>query len=247
MIARLFLLFLGVAIGGGLTYYYQQAELRREQDSWQASFVEQMAHTESQAIINYQAIENLYHEQKTKALIDNAMIAQYSREIERLSDEVTHLSGELAFYEEMIPAGPDGAVSLRAFEVHQEGMYINFKLMLSVSGRGLQKPFSGRLQFTAKGERDGEEQTVELYPAVVPSTESTADEGSLIGSIAQGGGELKIVDLKTAEMSPMLELNFTRIQRREGLLIIPFGFTPKEITLNVLEGNSVKLSKVVEL
>lgn len=230
-----------------MTYYYQQAELYRQQDSWQTSFAEQMEHAESQAIINYQAIENLYHEQRAKALIDNAMIVQYSREIERLSDEVTHLTGELAFYEEMIPAGPDGTLSLRAFEAHQEGMYINFKLLLSVSGRGLQEPFSGRLRFTAKGERDGEEQTIELYPAVVPSVESVADEDSFIGSIVQGGGELKVVDLKVPEMSPMLELNFTRIQRREGLLVIPFGFTPKEITLNVLEGNSVKLSKVVEL
>ena len=116
MVARLFLLFLGMAIGGGSVYYYQQAELRREQDSWRAKLSEQVDYEKSQAMINYQAIENLYHEQKAKALLDNAMIVQYSREIERLNDEVTHLSGELAFYEEMIPAGPDGALSLRGFE-----------------------------------------------------------------------------------------------------------------------------------
>lgn len=251
MVARLFLLFLGIAIGGGVTYYYQKAELLREQDIWRAEFAEQMKHAEGQALINYQALENLYNEQKAKQLIDDAMIIQYSREIERLSDEVTHLTGELAFYEEMIPAGPDGTLSLRAFEARQEGMYISFKLLLSVSGRGVREPFSGRLQFTAKGERDGEEQTIELYPAVAPSAPSvdpaTTTEGSLIGSIAQGGGELKVVDLKTAEMSPILELNFERIQRSEGLLIIPFGFSPKEITLNVLEGNRIKLSKTIEL
>ncbi|NLA51018.1 MAG: hypothetical protein GX860_02655 [Alcaligenaceae bacterium] len=247
MIARLFLLFLGVAIGGGATYYYQKAELLRTQDVWRAEYAEQMKQAEGQALINYQALESLYNEQKAKVLIDDAMIVQYSREIERLSDEVTHLTSELAFYEEMIPAGPEGALSLRAFEAHQEGMYINFKLMLSVSGRGVQEPFSGRLRFTAKGEKDGEEQTIELYPAVAPSAELAADDSSMIGNIAQGSGELKVVDLKTAEMSPILELNFTRIQRREGLLIIPFGFTPKEITLNVLEGNSVKLSKTIEL
>ena len=247
MVARLFLLFLGMAIGGGSVYYYQQAELRREQDSWQAKLSEQVEYEKSQAMINYQAIENLYHEQKAKALLDNAMIVQYSREIERLNDEVTHLSGELAFYEEMIPAGPDGALSLRGFEAYQEGMYINFKLMLSVSGRGLQAPFSGRLQFTATGEKDGEEQVVELYPAVSPNAEPTADENSLIGSIAQGSGELKAADLKIEGMSPMLELNFNRIQRREGLLIIPFGFSPKTVTLNVLEGKSIKLSKTIEL
>ena len=155
MVARLFLLFLGMAIGGGSVYYYQQAELRREQDSWQAKLSEQVEYEKSQAMINYQAIENLYHEQKAKALLDNAMITQYSREIERLNDEVTRLYGELAFYEEMIPAGPDGAVSLRAFEAQQEGRYISFKVMLSLSGRGLQEPFSGRLQFTATGEKDG--------------------------------------------------------------------------------------------
>ena len=121
MVARLFLLLLGVAIGGGLTYYQQQSQLLHERDAWQAKLAAQLEDAESQAIINYQAIENLYHEQKAKALLDNAMITQYSREIERLNDEVTRLYGELAFYEEMIPAGPDGAVSLRAFEAQQEG------------------------------------------------------------------------------------------------------------------------------
>ena len=248
MIARLFLLFLGVAIGGGLTYYQQQAELRREQDMWQTRLTDQTEQAESQAIINYQAIENLYNEQKAKVLIDNAMIAQYSREIEGLNDEVTRLNGELAFYEEMIPAGPDGAVSLRAFDAHQEGMYINFKVMLSVSGRGVQEPFSGRLQFTATGQRDGEELTIDLYPEVLPVVDPLSEGGSLIGSIAQGNSEkLGGADLKVAEMSPILELNFTRIQRREGLLVIPFGFSPTEVTLKVLEGNRVKLSKTIKL
>lgn len=247
MVARLFLLLLGVAIGGGLTYYQQQSQLLHERDAWQAKLAAQLEDAESQAIINYQAIENLYHEQKAKALLDNAMITQYSREIERLNDEVTRLYGELAFYEEMIPAGPDGAVSLRAFEAQQEGRYISFKVMLSLSGRGLQEPFSGRLQFTATGEKDGEEQTIDIYPEVLPAAEQTIQEGSLIGSIAQGSDELRSVDLKAASMSPILELNFTRIQRREGLLVIPFGFMPKELTLKVLEGYSVKLSKTIEL
>lgn len=247
MIARSFLLLLGVVIGGGLTYYHQQAEHFRQLDALQVQLDERLQYADSQAAINYQAIENLYNEQKARALIDNAMIAEYSREIERLNDEVTRLYGELAFYEEMIPAGPDGAVSLRAFDAQQEGRYINFKVMLSVSGRGMQQPFKGRLQFTAVGERDGEQQTITLYPEVLPVVDTVPGSGSLIGSISQGGGEFRGADLKAAEMSPILELNFSRIQRREGLLVIPFGFTPKEITLKVLEGKSVKLSKTLAL
>ncbi|MDO5666994.1 MAG: hypothetical protein Q4G44_04120 [Alcaligenaceae bacterium] len=247
MLARSFLLLLGVTIGGGLTYYHQQAEHLRKQDVMQAQLDDRLRNANSQAAINYQAIENLYNEQKARALIDNAMISQYSREIERLNDEVTRLYGELAFYEEMIPAGPDGSVSLRAFEAHQEGRYINFKLMLSVSGRGMQQPFEGRLQFSAVGEKDGEEQTIPLYPEVLPLADAEPTSGSLIGSISQTSGEFKGLDLKAAQMSPILELSFSRIQRREGLLVIPFGFTPKEITLKVLEGKSVKLSKTLVL
>lgn len=247
MIARLFLLLLGLVIGSGLTYYHQRAEHLRELDALQIAMDEQLQSATSQAAINYQAIEHQYHEQKAKALLDNAMIAQYSREIVRLNDEVTRLNGELAFYEEMIPAGPDGTISLRAFEAQQKGRYINFKVMLSVSGRGLQQPYEGRLEFTAVGERDGKPQTVALYPEVVPTAGSATEGGSLIGSIAQGATEPKGADLKAAQMSPILELNFSRIQRREGLLVIPFGFTPKEITLKVLEGKSVKLSKTLML
>lgn len=247
MIARIFLLLLGVTIGGGLTYYHQQAEHLRQRDALVAQLDEQLTHANNQAVINYQAIENLYNEQKAKALLDSAMISQYSREIERLNDEVTRLYGELTFYEEMIPAGPDGAVSLRAFEAHQEGRYINFKLMLSVSGRGMQEPFSGRLQFTAVGEKDGEQQTIDLYPEVVPVADDAPESGSLIANISQGSGDSRGIDLKAAQMSPILELNFSRIQRREGLLVIPFGFNPKELTLKVLEGKSVKLSKTIEL
>ncbi len=247
MLARVFLLLLGVAIGGGLTFYQQRAEHLRELDQLQLSLEERFQQANEQATINLQALEHQYNEQKAKALLDNAMIAQYSREIVRLNDELTRLNGELAFYEEMIPAGPDGAISLRAFEAQQEGRYISFKLMLSVSGRGLQQPFVGRLQFTAQGERDGKPQTITLYPEVVPSVATSSDSGSLIGSIAQAGAETKGADLKSAQMSPILELNFSRIQRREGLLVIPFGFTPKEITLKVLEGKSVKLSKTIAL
>lgn len=246
MIARIFLLLLGVGIGGGLTYYHQQAEHLRERDAMLLQFEERVKLESGQAVVNYQAMENLYNEQKAKALLDGALIAQYSREIERLNAEVTRLNGELTFYEEMVPAGPAGAVSLRAFEAQQEGRYINFKLMLSVSGRGIQEPFSGRLQFTAVGEKDGQKQTVELYPEVLPMVDST-EGGSLITSISQGGGDGRGIDLKAARMSPILELNFSRIQRREGLLVIPFGFTPQEITVKVLEGKSVKLSKTIEL
>ena len=121
MLARVFLLLLGVAIGGGLTFYQQRAEHLRELDQLQLSLEERFQQANEQATINLQALEHQYNEQKAKALLDNAMIAQYSREIVRLNDELTRLNGELAFYEEMIPAGPDGAISLRAFEAQQEG------------------------------------------------------------------------------------------------------------------------------
>lgn len=230
-----------------MTYYYQHAEMQREQDRWQVLLEDQIHQAESQAIINYQAMENLYNEQKAKSLLDNAMIAKYSREIERLGEEVNRLNNELVFYEEMIPAGPDGVVSLRSFEARQEGRYISFKVLLSISGREASQAFSGRLQFTATGEKDGEEQTIDLYPEVLPLEGPTLDGESLIPNIVQNKPDSGGVDLKTAQMNPILELNFSRIQRREGLLGIPFGFSPKSITVKVLEGNSVKLSKMIEL
>lgn len=247
MLARVFLLCLGVGIGGGLTYYYQQANLVREQAAWVQRAQEEQAEAISQATINLQAIENLYNEQKAKALLDDALIVQYSRQIERLNDEITRLTGELTFYEEMIPAGPEGSLSLRAFEAHHESGYINFKLLLSLSGRGVQAPFKGRLQFTATGLQGGEQQTIELLPEIVPvDAVVLAGSVSLNDNVAPDESSPQ-EDLISDALNPILELNFNRLQRREGLLVVPIGFEPQELTVKVLEGNRVKLSRSITL
>ena len=47
--------------------------------------------------------------------------------------------------------------------------------------------------------------------------------------------------------NPILDLEFLRLQRSQGLLVLPEGFEPYEVTLRVLEGNNVRITKAVIL
>ena len=54
-------------------------------------------------------------------------------------------------------------------------------------------------------------------------------------------------NLKNMRANPILDLEFSRIQRSQGLLVLPEGFEPFEVTLRVLEGNNVRITKAVIL
>jgi hypothetical protein len=96
-----------------------------------------------------------------------------------------------------------------------------------------EQPFKGRLQFIAHGVRQGKAVQIELAPARASSPtrgKQAPPEGSSL-----------------ADQSGMFDVAFEQFQRSTGLLQIPPGFLPQTITLNVLQGDTVRASRSVKI
>lgn len=260
MIARLVLLLVGIGIGAGATFYYQRADFMRAQDELVRQHEEQLNKRLTQAGIDLEALQERYNRLRAKSLLDEALVLQYSQELEKLNNELTKLQQELAFYEEMVPAGPDGVVTIRAFEARQEMQHITVRVLLSLSGRGVQQPFEGQLRFLASGLRDGEQVEIVLYPAISVVPQATPELGLRADSEAGLGLRVEQAPESTTEDTPaiteqqlialsrdLFEVRFDRILRREGVLEVPVGFVPESVMVQVLEGNRVKVSERVML
>src|SRR5690606_27485944 len=121
--------------------------------------------------------------------------------------------------------GPEGAVTIRGAEVQRQGQGLKYRVLLMRSGRG-DTPFTGMLQFQATGVLKGETVSVDLEPMQVKSDAPAAPNAAGSGSLA---------------------LHFDQYQRSEGVLQVPDGFVPEIVTISVLEGNTVRASRNVEL
>ncbi|WP_028357137.1 DUF6776 family protein [Brackiella oedipodis] len=243
MIARVSLLALGIVIGAGATYYFGSQALQRQQIHQQQVTQDQIDHAIRQAHINQEALQNKYNDLHAKSLLDQVTIEQLQNELTHSQDELDQAKEQLAFFQELAPASSNNRISLRGYSVKLQGQRIQFKVLLSQNGNPLNH-FKGRLQFIAHGQREGKAVDLALYPEV--------QEGqTLIATDApkdQQPPALKPVqDLKKDDLAPILNLDFERIQRSEGLLVVPDDFQVQQITLKVLEGNSVLLSQTQNL
>src|SRR5690606_1320089 len=97
--------------------------------------------------------------------------------------------------------------------------------------------FQGKLQFLATGQVDGEEVRIVLEPATGAEPVRTAT-GSEPASAAP-------TDAGTSPQT--MEIRFTDFQRTSGLLGLPEGFVPEKVTLNVLEGETLRVTQDVAL
>src|SRR3546814_167704 len=89
--------------------------------------------------------------------------------------------------------------------------------------------FTGDMQFMASGtQADGKEAKIILKAVLAPGTPDSAAEDA----VADAG---------------KFALSFDEFQRANGLLGIPQGFVPRSVTLNVLEGKNIRVSRTVKL
>lgn len=140
-----------------------------------------------------------------------------------MQEELGQARDSVAFYEQLMPPGPQGAISIRALDIERTGPHIRYRLLLMRSGTN-DKRFEGRLQFLAKGRQDGKEATAALMPTSMgedPEQETTGEA--------------------------LLAVEFSDFQRSGGLLSLPAGFEPESITVNVLEGKTLRTSRTVEV
>ncbi len=234
MIARTFLFLVGVGLGGGAAYYYTHNMMQREMLSQKTELSEQLSHTLLQEKIKLTALQSRLDTSEAQLSIEKATIAEYEKQVKKLQDDLSRTSEQLSFYDELVPAGPQGAVSVRGFDALLEGQRVRFKVLVSRQAAA-GTVFKGELKLTASGLLKGEETTVDLVPDTIEHASTGSD------SIPS------VTDLKKIPPAPILKLDFETIQRIQGLLMFPEGFVPQKITMRVLEGNTVRVSRTTEL
>lgn len=142
--------------------------------------------------------------------------------------DVGMLQQNLAFFEQLIPENSKpAAISIRSMEVARQGDALRYHVLV-MRNRPSTEEFSGSLEFSATGTKDGSGATISL---------ETAENASTSGSTANAA---------STDSSPTV-LKFQQYQRASGLLAIPPGFEPESVTVRVLEGKSVRSEHTIGL
>lgn len=160
--------------------------------------------------------------------VERAARTELETQLRAAQDELGRVRDRLAFFEQLLPPGPEGAVAIRGAELLREGRGLKYRVLLMRSGRS-DAPFTGMLRFQAAGVLKGETVSVDLVPMQLKA-DTPADPGAVPAS---GGGPLA--------------LHFDQYQRSEGVLELPDGFIPETVTISVLEGSTVRASRNMTL
>lgn len=159
--------------------------------------------------------------------VERAARQELEIQLHSAQDELGRVRDRLAFFEQLLPPGPEGAVDIRGAEIQRVGQGLKYRVLLMRSGRS-DTPFIGTLRFQAAGVLKGETVSVDLAPMQVK-----ADTPAEPGAAPAAGGPLA--------------LQFDQYQRSEGVLELPAGFVPETVTISVLEGSTVRASRNVKL
>ncbi|TEA79067.1 DUF6776 family protein [Allopusillimonas ginsengisoli] len=232
-------LFIGLALGGlGGRYWFKDQATRRYDALKQR--------LEAELVI---ARADLAKAQAhVDALSGSLMVEQSTRKgletsLEAAQAELGRTREQLAFFDQLFPPGPKGAVSIRALDAELQGSTLQYRALFMRNAVNAHK-FEGRMQFVAKGTRDGKPQTLTLEPAkgMPPAVESATDTPE--EAVDQSSTS---PDAASDEDSGSFALVFNEFQRSAGLLDVPEGFTPTALTLNVLEGDAVRATRTINL
>jgi len=154
-------------------------------------------------------------------LLEFATRQNLERSVKQQEGEIARLREQLTVYEQLLPTGPQGTITVRGMEVSRQANALRYRVLLMRSGNVDNGSFDGSLSFVAEGVRGGQQETLSLSPLTGSPLANEGDESDL-------------------------EIAFDRYQRVQGLLAIPEGFEPHTITLNVQEGNVVRASRSVK-
>ncbi|MDN5842768.1 MAG: hypothetical protein L0H54_04880 [Alcaligenaceae bacterium] len=150
----------------------------------------------------------------SKTLQENLLILQ---------QKLSSTRDQLAFYEQLIPPGPAGSVTIRAFDVTRQGALLRYRVLLTRNAPD-QAQMNGRMRFLATGRQ--QDKTVKIELSADAAQAQAADPDSN----------------QDAGVDP-LDLAFDRLQRSAGVLRIPPGFVPKSVTLEILEDGAIRASR----
>jgi hypothetical protein len=165
--------------------------------------------------------------------IEQAARAELEKSLAALQEELGRSRDHLAFYEQLLPPGPQGVIALRAVELEKQDQTLAFRVLLMRSGKPGER-FNGRLQFVATGLKDGKEVTAVLEPSQrVLNAGTSKTPLNTLGAATQGEDSLK--------------LSFDQFQRSQGVLALPSDFQPTSVVVSILSGEIVLASRKVDL
>lgn len=143
-----------------------------------------------------------------------------------LQQELGRTRDQLAFYEQLIPPGPAGAVAVRAFDIQEDGEFLRYRVLLTRNAAPQAEPFKGRMRFVANGVSQGKAVKIELSPPVAPAAGEVA-------ASAPGADPLALV--------------FDQFQRSTGVLQRVPDLSIQSVRLEILEGDTVRASQDADL
>lgn len=165
--------------------------------------------------------------------IERAARTTLEKNLTELQQQLGYTQDHLAFYEQLLPAGAQGAITLRAVELERQDQTLKFKVLLMRGGKPGER-FNGRLQFAATGLRDGQEVTLLLH-----SQTKGADPSEVRAPLNTVGA--------AAQEQESLALSFDSFQRSQGVLALPPDFQPSTVVVSILAGDIVLASSKVDL
>jgi hypothetical protein len=210
-----------VAMGLGFAagQHIQLGQAARQYANLQTEFdvtVAQLRYDMSRLAAEKEALQSqLSVEQSTRRSLEES--------IQRGQGDLAQANERLAFYDQLLPPGPSGSVSIRALSLKPNGTFIAYRVLLTRNAQPGSE-FNGHVEFVANGEKNGESVKITLNPAT-----GQADEGAAVASAAQS-----------------LPVSFDQFQRLEGLLSIPDGIRLTSVTLNIIEDGVVRVSRSVK-
>lgn len=184
----------------------------------------------AQHLHDYQSLRSTMDALQGQLLVEESTRKSLEATLQSTQTELGRARDQLAFFDRLLPPGPNGSVSIRALDFEPRGPTLLYKVLLMRNAPGVDA-FSGQMQFVASGMLGTEQVEITLQPATAQAAQQAASDVS---------------DGEPSSQEP-LALQFEQFQRSEGLLSLPEGFMPVSITLNVLEGKTVRVSRTVSL
>jgi hypothetical protein len=181
-----------------------------------------------------QAAQSRIDQVQSEFVIERATRIELEKNLYDSQRDLGRLKDHLAFYEQLLPPGPQGAIDLRAIDVSLQGDALSYRVLLMRSGKPGER-FNGQLEFVALGCQKNEQVTRVLGP--LQSTLSLA----VLGQDTQGKPPMPALSAE------LLRLDFEQFQRLQGMLALPVGFEPQSVTVRVLDGSIVLASSRVDL
>lgn len=208
-------LLLGLVLGALLAYGWSQRDMQAR-----------VALAQTELVQARQALETELREQRARSdnLQGQLLIEQGTRQglesaLKTAQSELAQAHEKVAFFDQLLPPGPGGVVSVRGLDIVPQGAILFYKVLLTRQAAN-GAPFEGRLAFEARG-RQGDKD-VELPLAFL--ADADAESGS-----------------------PERAVSFEWFLRQEGYLKLPPGFKPTGLVLRVYEGKTLRLSHTVDL